>query len=173
MDTSRRLRLVILLLVLGCTVGCDQASKHMARAKLSQVGSVTMPGGFAELTLAENPGSFLSLGAVLPEPLRLVVFTVGIGVGLILLLAYLVGQAELGWVPFLGLALVLAGGVSNLIDRVTRQGLVTDFILIRIGSLHTGIFNLADFVIVAGIAAFTCALARPTAPNGPSFNSGT
>ena len=160
MDASRRLRLVVLLLVLGFTVGCDQASKQMARTKLSQLGSVTMPGGFAELTLAENPGSFLSLGAVLPQPLRLAVFTVGIGVGLILLLAYLVGQAKLGWVPFIGLALVLAGGVSNLIDRVTRQGFVTDFVLIRIGPLHTGIFNLADFVIVAGIIAFACALGK-------------
>ena len=76
------------------------------------------------------------------------------------MLAYLIGHAKLGWVSFVGLALVLAGGVSNLFDRVTRQGLVTDFILVRVGPFHTGIFNLADLVIVIGIAAVASALAK-------------
>ena len=157
MTTSRRLRLAILFLSLGSTVGCDQASKHLARSELSELGSVTLPGGLVELRLAENPLVLKSWG-LCPQSLRLAVFTVGIGVGLVVLFAYLVGHAKLGWLSFVGLALVLAGGVSNLIDRITRQGFVTDFILVRVGPLHTGIFNLADIMIMMCVLA--CALGQ-------------
>jgi len=68
MTLSRKLRLACVMLLLACTVGCDQTSKHIARVGLSQAGSVTLPRGLGELRLAENPGSFMSLGALLPEP---------------------------------------------------------------------------------------------------------
>src|SRR5438067_9819308 len=144
MPFSSKFRLYILLLALVCGVGCDQTSKNIARTELKHLGSVTLPGGFGELRLAENPGSFLSLGDSLPETLRLALLTVGVGLGLIGLLAYLAGSARLNRYAFTGLALIGAGGTSNLIDRITGQGHVTDFIFIRIGVLHTGVFNLAD-----------------------------
>jgi len=59
-------------------------------------------------------------------------------------------------------ALVWAGGISNLVDRFSRHGLVTDLIVVRAGPLQTGIFNLADFAIVAGILIFVVSL-----PAGP------
>ena len=49
-----------------------------------------------------------------------------------------------------GLLLFLAGGVSNLIDRVTL-GRVIDFLNVGIGPLRTGIFNIADMAIIAGV----------------------
>jgi signal peptidase II len=150
MPFSRKIRLLVLLFVLGCTAGCDQTSKHLARAGLGHLGSVTLPGGFGELRLAENPGSFLSLGDSLPEPLRLALFTVGAGACLLGLFAYLV-NTQLGRRSFIGLALIWAGGTSNLIDRITRQGLVTDFMFIRVGPLHTGIFNVADVMVMLGL----------------------
>jgi signal peptidase II len=158
MPISTKSRLVILLLVLGCTVGCDQTSKHIARTELKHPGSVTLPGGFGEFRLAENPGSFLSLGTSLPRPLRLGLLTGGVAVGLLALFAYLAGSAQLTRYAFIGLALIGAGGTSNLVDRVTRQGLVTDFIFIRVGPLHTGIFNAADVMIMIGITFFLCDL---------------
>jgi signal peptidase II len=160
MTTLRKFRLAMLLLVLGCAVGCDQSSKHIARKELSRLGAVALPGGFGELWLAENPGVFLSLGVSLPQSLRLAVFTVGVGAGLVVLFAYLVGAATQSWLSFVGFALILAGGVSNLIDRITRQGLVTDFIVIHVGPLHTGIFNLADITIMIGMATLICAFAN-------------
>jgi signal peptidase II len=156
MNLSHKLRLTILLLVLGCTAGCDQTSKHIARSELGGHRFILLPGGFGELRLAENPGSFLSLGDSLPKPLRLAVFTIGVGLGLSGLLAYLVFGGRLGWLLFAGLGLVWAGGMSNLIDRLTRHGLVSDFIHVRIGPFHTGVFNLADVVIMLGGALIVC-----------------
>jgi signal peptidase II len=154
MGLSHKLRLAFLLLALVGTAGCDQMSKHVARSELGQMGSVTLPGGLGELRLAENPGSFLSLGGSLSRPLRLTLFTVAVGIGLLGLLAYLAFACRLSLLSFAGLGLIWAGGTSNLIDRITRHGLVSDFIFIRIGPFHTGVFNVADFIIMIGIGMF-------------------
>ena len=147
-----------MLLMLGCTVGCDQTTKHMARRELGERGFITLPGGFGELRLAENPGSFLSLGDSLPKLLRLAIFTIGTGIGLLCLLWYLVFGGWFNWLVFVGLGLVWAGGMSNMIDRISRHGLVSDFIFIQVGPFHTGIFNIADFVILIGVTAIACDL---------------
>jgi signal peptidase II len=159
MTPSRGIRLFAILLVLACTAGCDQATKHFARAELS-LHSATLPGGFVEFTLAENPGAFLSFGASIPEIARGTLFTIGVSLGLILLLGYLVRESNFRWLSFLGLVMVWAGGMSNLFDRFTRHGLVTDFMVVRIGPLHTGVFNLADVVIMGGIAIVLVSISR-------------
>jgi signal peptidase II len=164
MTSLIKFRLLILFLVLGCTVGCDQTSKHFARLELPHLGYVALPGGIGELRLAENTGSFLSLGASFPLLLRTFFFIIGAGSGLLVLVAYLVGYARLSWLQFAGLALITAGGASNVIDRITRHGFVTDFIYLRIGPLHTGIFNIADFMIMIGIALLIATLWQHRAP---------
>ena len=55
---------------------------------------------------------------------------------------------------FLSLSLVCAGGMSNLVDRLLHNGLVTDFLILRLGLLRTGVFNLADVMIVLGTLLF-------------------
>jgi len=152
MTLARKLRLVCLTILLVCTVGCDQISKRIAREGLSQTDSVSLSGGLVELKLAENPGSFLSLGALLPESARFAVFTLGVGAGLVALLAYLTSRALIDMTRFVGLSFVVAGGMSNLLDRIFRHGLVTDFVTIHVGPFHTGVFNSADVLIVAGFA---------------------
>jgi len=58
-------------------------------------------------------------------------------------------------VYFAAWALILAGGIGNLIDRVSQQGLVTDFMNVGIGPVfRTGIFNVADMAITAGFFVF-------------------
>jgi signal peptidase II len=47
--------------------------------------------------------------------------------------------------------LIVGGGVSNLIDRLRYGGYVVDFLNVGIGSLRTGIFNVADMAIMAGV----------------------
>jgi len=160
MIPSRTFRLLAVLLILLSTAGCDQATKHLARTELSQWRSSPFAGGLVELTLAENPGTFLSLGASLPEPIRHGLLTIGIGIGLTCLLAYLIRAATLRWTSFLALTLVWAGGMSNLVDRFARKGLVTDFILLRLGPIHTGIFNVADLAIVAGLIMLAASASR-------------
>ena len=147
---ARIVRLVVVFAVLICTVGCDQATKHIARSTLSPTGSVRPLSSFIQFTLAENPGAFLSLGASLPQAARSAL-AVGLAVGLAFLLVYLVRTLSLRWLCFFGLGLIWAGGVSNLVDRYFRHGLVTDFMVLRVGPIHTGVFNVADFAVVVGM----------------------
>src|SRR6185436_10289172 len=114
--------------------------------------------------------SFLGLGAALPPSMRAIVFTLGIGAGLVCLFGYLASHHRLTRLAFAGLALVAAGGMSNLIDRITRHGLVTDFLVLRFGPLHTGIFNLADVIVMTGTGLLALSLWRQshsTAGNAP------
>ena len=165
---SRTLRLLVVGLILISTAGCDQVTKHFARKQLNLFEPSPVAGGFVEFVLAENPGAFLSLGASLPESVRGALFTAGIGTGLVLLLIYLLRVAAIPWLSFLGLVLIWAGGMSNLWDRFARRGLVTDFILIRVGPLHTGVFNLADLAIVSGTILVVLALrAQPAKSQSP------
>ena len=60
----------------------------------------------------------------------------------------------------IGLCLIFGGGVSNLIDRVAR-GWVIDFLNVGIGSLRTGIFNVADMALMLGVAIVLLTGHRP------------
>ena len=93
------------------------------------------------------------------EPMRSALLKAGVGLGLLGILAYLV-TCRLPGPSFIGLALVWSGGASNLIDRLTRHGVVSDFIFIQVGPLHTGIFNVADVMVVTGIALLAFGLLK-------------
>lgn len=162
MQLSHPWRIVVLLLVLGGTLGCDQTTKHLARTKLNPLDSILLLGGVGELRLAENPGAFLSLGAALSPKIRTGLFSVCTGLLLLGLLFQLLRRPQAHWGAFVGLALVLAGGMGNLIDRFTRQGFVTDFITLRWGPFRTGVFNVADMAVMLGLGLFLWAAWRKT-----------
>jgi signal peptidase II len=62
----------------------------------------------------------------------------------------------------------MAGGMSNLLDRIFRHGLVTDFVTIHIGPFHTGVFNSADVLIMVGFALIMWRVRRGASPDGPT-----
>jgi len=141
--------LVVTLTLLGC-VGCDQVSKSAARALLTSGIAESFLGDALRLQLVQNPGSFLSLGASLPEHLRFALFTGAVAILLLCLVGASLFATRLGFWRFIALALIAGGGISNLIDRLLYGGHVTDFLNVGIGSLRTGIFNVADIAILAG-----------------------
>lgn len=145
-----RLRLAALLAVLVPTVACDQATKAMAVADLRGAGVSHHFGGLLRLVYAENPGAFLGLGRGLPDGVRLALFSVVVALVLLVGAAFIV-RTPMGKAAIIGAALLVAGGVGNLIDRVARPGhRVVDFMQLRAGPLQTGIFNVADIAIMAG-----------------------
>jgi signal peptidase II len=138
-----------LLLTLGLTVGGDQISKRIAERVLPARGPVEVLHGALRFELASNRGAFLGLGNRLPGNARAVLFVVAVGIGLFAALAFLLRTRNWPVRRIVAAGLVVGGGVGNLIDRIVR-GPVTDFLVLRVGPLHTGIFNLADACILAG-----------------------
>jgi signal peptidase II len=144
--------LLIALILVGC-VGCDQISKAAAREYLSGTGVHSYLGDTFRLEFAQNPGAFLSLGASLPPALRYDGFTIAVGVFVAALLGWALLSRRLRWGERIALTAIGAGGLGNLIDRIRFEGVVTDFLNLGIGSLRTGIFNIADAILMLGVIA--------------------
>ncbi len=132
-------------------IGCDQATKYIAKESLYPYTSVPLIHGTLYLEYAENPGAALSLGAALPAGIRFWILTVFSGIVLLMLLVYLLMSHSLHWSRVIALSLIVGGGVGNLLDRLLNNGRVIDFMLISVGRFHTGIFNLADFSVLLGV----------------------
>jgi signal peptidase II len=143
-------RYLVVAFTLCCCVGCDQVSKSAARAFLAPGVTRSLFADSLRLQLVDNPGSFLSLGASLPQNLRFIIFTGAVALLLLGLIYAALFARRLDRIRFVALTLVAGGGMSNLIDRLIFQGRVTDFLNVGLGSLRTGIFNVADMTILAG-----------------------
>ena len=141
-------RTLLLLALMVTTIGCDRVTKHIARTSLEGAPGLSFLADTVRLQYAENTGGFLSLGANLHPPMRTAIFT--LGTGLILALT-LTAAIKLHWTAWqLGaLTLMFAGGASNLVDRVAH-GTVIDFLNVGVGTLRTGIFNVADMAVLFG-----------------------
>lgn len=159
---------IVFLAALFLAAGCDHASKQLALAALEPGRSVSLAHDTLRLELASNPGGFLSLGAGLPEPLRDAIFLGAVPLVVLFLCAGLLRRgAPRGLL--VGLGLLAGGGLANWLDRLLNDGAVTDFLVLRLGPLHTGIFNVADVAVVVGAALLVAS--RPgaprAAPDGP------
>ena len=70
---------------------------------------------------------------------------------LLVVLAHALSVGASRFPVILALALVFSGGSSKLIDRFVHDGYVVDFIDLGLGPVRTGIFNVADIAITAGV----------------------
>jgi signal peptidase II len=152
-------RSLALLLLVASTIGCDRATKRLATAELRGRPARSYLGGTLRLDYVENPGAFLGLGSTLPAWLRWWVLTAGTAVAFAALL-WTQRKGGFGVAGRLGLSLVLAGGISNFWDRA-RDGTVVDFLNVGFGPVRTGIFNVADVAITAGVLLVVMATWRP------------
>jgi signal peptidase II len=151
-------------LLLGC-VGCDQISKVIARDQLALGESHAFLGDTLRIIHVENTGAFLGLGANLPEPVRVALFQGAICLLILgLLWAAVLRSGTRPW-HVVGFTLLAASGIGNLIDRLLFDGRVTDFLNLGIGSLRTGIFNIADVVGLLGFMVLLLASGEATPSN--------
>jgi signal peptidase II len=146
-------RRAALALTILATVAADRLSKEAAARLLSGRPPVELLGGSIRFALAENRGAFLSLGGKLPESLRFTLLVAALGLLLLGALAALLRQRSWPARRAYAAAVMLGGGLANWLDRLA-DGAVTDFLVLRAGPLHTGVFNLADAAILAGALAW-------------------
>jgi signal peptidase II len=139
-----------LLMLVATTVGCDRVTKHFAAATLADAPRRSFLADTIRLEYIENSGAFLGLGAGWPAEVRTGLFTVGTALLLIAMIATAI-RGRWSGAALVGLLLFVSGGASNLIDRIVR-GSVIDFMNVGAGSVRTGIFNVADFAIMLGLA---------------------
>ncbi len=158
---SRQKRITLIFASIAAILALDQWTKVIAIDHLRGLGRFSYWGDFFRLQYAENTGAFLSLGSSLSPETRFWLLSVIVGLFLVGILVYLILRPELEWLQTAAFTMILGGGFSNLLDRIFRaSGHVVDFMNMGIGPVRTGIFNVADVFIMAGITiAF---LAKPS-----------
>jgi signal peptidase II len=146
-----------LLACVACLVGCDHATKLAAEAALRNRAAIPIVRGALDLTYAENRDmafDAFSRASLHPPAWALSASTVAVTLVVLYLWAR---RRHTAWPEHAGFALICAGAIGNLVDRVAR-GYVVDFVRVRFWP----VFNLADALVVVGVALllFSRALAR-------------
>jgi signal peptidase II len=147
-------RLVLAILVLFFCTGFDQITKDVAQERLADSPAISLLNDTIRIQYMENIGATLGLGSNLPREVRFGLFVLLNGLITVMTLLYALKLHNLRLMQIVGLLLVASGGLGNLIDRLFNNGAAIDFMNIGIGSIRTGVFNVADILVVAGAALF-------------------
>lgn len=99
---------------------------------------------------AENTGAFLSLGSGMNDNLRYWVLAIVPVAVLLYIFFHVLTAKDMHVVQQASFGFILGGGLSNIFDRIL-EGRVVDFMNMGIGTLRTGIFNVADMSIMLGL----------------------
>lgn len=143
-------KLYRMFLIIALVVAVDQATKYYAMHMLMGREPISLFGDTVRFLFAENRGGFLSLGANLSEASRQLIFlflTAGFLFGFFI---YVLLEKSGSKLFFISSSAIIGGGIGNLIDRALRDGAVIDFVNMGIGWLRTGVFNVADMVVLFG-----------------------
>ncbi len=144
-----RRRVVLLACVAVIALVVDIVSKIVVVSTLEDHEPVRILGGVVYLQLIRNPGAAFSMATGLTWVFALV--AIGVAVAVI----WFAGRLRsAGWA--VGLGLVLAGALGNLVDRIFRapgplQGHVVDWISVfGPNAEYFPVFNVADSCITIG-----------------------
>jgi len=133
-------------LLAGGILALDQITKAIVMASMSQNQSITVLGNLFRITYIHNPGAAFGLH-IAPSTFH-AVFN---AVASIVISYFLVTLPKKEYWPRIALALVLAGALGNLVDRL-RIGEVIDFIQVGLSDrLIWPIFNVADMGVSTGV----------------------
>jgi signal peptidase II len=139
------------LWLVAAIVALDQVTKALVVWSLPLHGSVTVVPGLLNLTHVHNTGAAFGLFNSVDFPHKAVVLTLAALAALVAIAFYADRFGADTRIGRLGMALVVAGAVGNLIDRA-RQGYVVDFVDAHWRNWHFWAFNVADAAITVGAA---------------------
>ena len=135
------------VLVIVATVLADQVSKLLVVHFLYEKSIAVIP-GILSFTYVENRG--MAFGLLADKRWIFLVFST---VGIVLIAFYLFRYAKTR-LARVSLALVVGGGIGNMIDRVAL-GFVVDFIdVCAFPSFWYWVFNIADSAVCVGAALY-------------------
>ena len=134
------------LFVSAILVLADQVSKAIVVRTMSLYESVPVIENFFHFTYITNDGMAFGIDF----PFGYFIFSLVSALLTFFLFWYLWTVRNDSLVIRLGLAMIIAGAVGNLIDRL-MLGEVIDFLDFMIGNFHWYVFNLADSYVTVGM----------------------
>jgi signal peptidase II len=150
---------VLLLTIAGLVLLLDQLTKAWIVATMRIHEAYPVVEGFFNIVHVRNPGAAFGFLAGAPPVFRSIFFIAVTAAAIFLILQYLRKARVEELSLILSLALIVAGAVGNLIDRI-RFGEVVDFLDVYVGSFHWPAFNVADSAITTGAILLAMILLR-------------
>lgn len=148
---------LVFIVLVAVGVALDQWSKQWAVANLQYAEPQEAWNGLLLLTLSFNKGAAFGLNLGAASRIVFIVFIIAT----VAWLATVYHRTHAGWLRRLGLALVCAGALGNLTDRIRSDSGVVDFLgPYDLGFMLWPIFNVADIWVVLGIAALFLSMSR-------------
>jgi len=144
-----RPKIALVVVLAAGVVAADLVTKAIFERAFYGQPTLHLLGDTVRVGFVLNTGVFLSLGHALSPAMRFWLFVVGVGAVLTTLLALTLKDQRFRTAEVAAVAAIVGGGIGNLVDRV-QLGAVRDFLNVGIGSLRTGIFNVADMAITFG-----------------------
>jgi signal peptidase II len=130
----------------ACIVVIDQATKALVVATMTQNQTIVISGYLLRITYIRNPAA--AFGLDIGSIGFYIIFSI---VASIVVSYYIIRLPRRDHWPRVALAMILAGALGNLIDRL-RFGEVIDFIQVGLSSrLLWPIFNVADMGVSVGV----------------------
>jgi signal peptidase II len=133
----------------GTVVAVDQLAKAVVRGTLALHESISVVPGLIDVTHVRNTGAAFGILNATDFPFKSTLMLVVALLAFVAIAYYATRLAAHEVLARVGLTLVLAGAVGNLIDRAVT-GYVTDFVDVYWRNWHFWAFNLADASITAG-----------------------
>lgn len=150
---------ILLLAIAGVVILLDQVTKAWIMATLRVHEGFPVIDGFFDIVHVQNPGAAFGFLAGASPAFRSVFFIAVTAVAILIIFQYLRKARVEDVALIVALALIVAGAVGNLIDRV-RFGKVVDFLDVYIGTYHWPAFNVADSAITCGAILLAMILFR-------------
>ncbi len=133
-------------------IGCDRATKDLAKDHLKDKEGISYLHNTITLQYVENTGAAMSVGDKLPKALNILLLSFLPLIILTCLFAYtIIKIKQINLPKMFCIALIFAGGIGNIIDRILFDRHVPDFMMLSIQSIRTGVFNFADVCVTAGV----------------------
>jgi signal peptidase II len=152
-------------------ISCDRITKDLAKEHLKDKPTISYLNDSVRLQYVENTGAALSLGDDLPRAASFWLLSIlPLIVLLVVLLYTFKNLQQMGPAKIFSIALVFSGGIGNIIDRIMFDRHVTDFMNLGIGNIRTGIFNVADICVSAGVIGLF--IFFNDKKNNPTVNTG-
>jgi signal peptidase II len=149
---TRKSKIIFFIICCVAFTGCDRITKNLAKLHLKDQPEQVYFNGTFKLMYVENTGAALSLGDDLPKSASFWLFSILPLLFLLIVLVYTYRHLhQMNNMRLFCIAMIFSGGLGNIIDRILYDRHVTDFMYISFGSLHTGIFNVADVFVTAGV----------------------
>ena len=147
---KQRNQLILTLIILLSNYLLDRITKLLAINYLEGREPISFFYNTIILKYTENSGAFLSLGSNWSESVKYIVLLI------IPILACLYGLYYCAFKQkdkklIIAMVCIIGGGLGNLIDRLFNDFRVVDFLNFGIGSVRTGILNVADMLVTFGV----------------------